>query len=84
MFFPFSSKCQLSKMMKISLRQYRELHKPAEFYGQARSNTSSDVVKNLSAGRKTVGAMDILEWAGRESGIDEDMLTSEVLGDAQS
>ncbi len=48
-----------------------------------RNARCSDVVKNLSAERKTVGAMDILEWAGRESGIDEDMLASADLGTAQ-
>lgn len=36
-----------------------------------------------AAVRKTVGAMDILEWIGRESGIDDDMLSSADIGTAQ-
>lgn len=36
-----------------------------------------------TAARKTVGAMDILEWAGRESGIDDDLLVSTDRGTAQ-
>ena len=37
----------------------------------------------ITAVRKTVGAMDILEWIGRESGIDEDLLNSTDQGTAQ-
>ena len=36
-----------------------------------------------TAVRKTVGVMDILEWIGRESGIDDDMLSSADKGTAQ-
>lgn len=36
-----------------------------------------------SATRKTVGAMDILEWIGRESGIDDDLYHSTDQGIAQ-
>lgn len=36
----------------------------------------------VSAVRKTVGAMDILEWVGRESGIDDDILASADRGTA--
>lgn len=36
-----------------------------------------------AAVRRTVGAMDILEWIGRESGIDDDMLSSADIGTAQ-
>nr|WP_288978977.1 transposase [uncultured Blautia sp.] len=36
-----------------------------------------------AAVRKTVGAMDILEWIGRESGIDDDILSSADIGTAQ-
>lgn len=35
------------------------------------------------AARKTVGAMDILAWIGRESGIDDDLLNSADKGTAQ-
>ena len=31
---------------------------------------------NPHATRKTIGAMDILEWVGHESGIDDDLLAS--------
>lgn len=37
----------------------------------------------ITATRKTVGAMDILEWIGKESGIDEDVLGSTDKGTAQ-
>lgn len=37
----------------------------------------------VTAVRKTVGAMDILEWIGRESGIDDDLLSSADTGTAQ-
>ena len=37
----------------------------------------------VTAVRKTVGAMDILEWIGRESGIDDDLLSSADAGTAQ-
>lgn len=33
--------------------------------------------------RKTIGAMDILEWIGRESGIDADVLASADRATAQ-
>ena len=36
-----------------------------------------------AAVRKTGGAMDILEWIGRESGIDDDILSSADIGTAQ-
>lgn len=36
-----------------------------------------------TAVRKTIGAMDILEWVGRESGIDDDLLASTDRGMAQ-
>lgn len=36
-----------------------------------------------TAVRKTIGAMDILEWIGRESGIDDDLLNSTDQGTAQ-
>lgn len=36
-----------------------------------------------TATRKTIGVMDILEWAGRESGIDDDLLASADRGTAQ-
>jgi hypothetical protein len=39
--------------------------------------------KDATAVRKTVGAADILEWIGRESGIDEDMVCCADLGTAQ-
>lgn len=38
---------------------------------------------NSHATRKTIGAMDILEWAGHESGIDDDLLASADRGTAQ-
>ena len=38
---------------------------------------------NVRAIRKTVGVTDILEWIGRESGIDEDILSSADKGTAQ-
>lgn len=39
--------------------------------------------KTVGGARKTIGAMDILEWAGRESGIDDDLLASADRGTAQ-
>lgn len=38
---------------------------------------------HVTAVRNTVGAMDILEWIGRESGIDDDLLASADKGTAQ-
>lgn len=38
---------------------------------------------NPHATRKTIGVMDILEWAGHESGIDDDLLASADRGTAQ-
>ena len=38
---------------------------------------------NATAVRKTVGAADILEWIGKESGIDEDLICSADKGTAQ-
>ena len=38
---------------------------------------------NVTAIRKTVGVTDILEWIGRESGIDDDILSSADKGTAQ-
>ena len=38
---------------------------------------------NPHATRKTIGAMDILEWVGHESGIDDDLLASADRGTAQ-
>lgn len=46
------------------------------------SREAGDAV-NPQATRKTIGAMDILEWAGRESGIDDDLLASADRGTAQ-
>ena len=37
----------------------------------------------VTASRKTVGVTDILEWIGRESGIDDDVLSSADKGTAQ-
>jgi len=39
--------------------------------------------KAATATKKTIGAMDILEWVGRESGIDDDLLASTDRGTAQ-
>lgn len=44
---------------------------------------SSSGSKAATAARKTIGAMDILEWAGRESGIDDGLLASADRGTAQ-
>lgn len=38
---------------------------------------------DTTAVRKTVGATDIIEWVGRESGIDDDLLSSTDQGTAQ-
>lgn len=45
------------------------------------SESGSDI--KLQVTRKTIGAMDILEWVGHESGIDDDLLASADRGMAQ-
>lgn len=48
-----------------------------------RPKRSSGPAAPVAAVRKTVGAMDILEWIGRESGIDDDLYASTDRGTAQ-
>ena len=43
----------------------------------------SSKTAGITAMRKTIGAMDILEWIGRESGIDADVLASADRATAQ-